>query len=137
MTREISIMARMLSAKQIVMVNAAWTLAFVLGILVLGRTVGLTIDDQPALYALLLVGPVLSAAFCSRLYAVLLGALGFGVGILLAGVLAATLMDISADWVRAIVLISLISIADLVVTVPVWWCARRFRRATATTTPTA
>jgi hypothetical protein len=130
-------MARALSAKQNVIVNAVWAAGFVLGILVLGRTVGWTIDDQPVLYGLLLLGPVLSAAFCGRLYAVLLGALGFGAGILLAGVLAATLMNMSADWGRAIVLVLLISIADLIVTVPVWWCIRRIRRTTGVTTSAA
>jgi hypothetical protein len=131
-------MTRTLSPIQNGIINAAWALGFLLVVLVLAQTVGIRLDDSPVLYGLLLLGPVLSAAFCHRLLGVLLGAIGFGTGVVLAALLTlASTGSANVDWGRVAVLVPLVSLAGLAAGIPVWWCTGRFRRMIAATTSTA
>jgi hypothetical protein len=127
-------MARTLSPIQSAIANAVWALGFIIiTVLVLGHIAGVTLDNRPILYGLFFGGPVLSAAFCNRFSGVLLGALGLGAGILLAGA-AMSMTSINVEWSRAAIFTALISIADLAVSIPIWWCVRRLRRGIAAAT---
>jgi hypothetical protein len=130
-------MARTLSPIQNAILSAGWALLVVLVVLLLAHFAGLTLNNQPFLYGLLFLGPVVSAAFCRRLSGVLLGAVGFGAGVLLGGLIATlSVKSMSVAWTRAAILIPLVAIGELLVSIPLWWCVRRFQRVSAQTAST-
>jgi hypothetical protein len=129
-------MTRALSPAQNAIFSAGWALVIVLILLVLARFANLTLDSIAVLCGLVLLGPVVSAAFCRRLSGVLLGAIGLVIGLLIVGLIAALFFVDLVDWTRLGLVVPLVLLADLIVSVPLWWCIRRFRKISAPTTST-
>ncbi len=121
-------MRRSLSPIQCMILNGVWIVGFAIIVLFLARDGNLESRSIPVLNVLLFLGPVVSAALCDRLLGPLLGALGFAVGTVIVGVVCLIAVpSVNIDWTR-IVFLPLVSVANLTVTVPVWWLSHRCRR---------
>lgn len=121
-------MTRALSPVQCMILNGVWIVGCAFIVLFLARDGNLEPRSIPVLNVLLFLGPVVCAALCDRLSGPLLGALGFAVGTVTVGVVCLLAVpSMNVDWTR-IVLLPLVSLANLTVTVPVWWLSHRCRR---------
>ena len=121
-------MTRSLSPVLCMILNAVWIVGFAFIVLFLARNNDLAPQSIPLLNVLFFLGPVVCAALCDRLLGPLLGALGFAGGAIIAGVVCLLAVPaVNIDWTR-IVFLPLLSVANLAVTVPVWWLSHRCRR---------
>jgi hypothetical protein len=121
-------MTRLLSPVQCMILNGVWIVGFAFLVLFLGRDGDLEPQSIPLLNVLFFLGPVVCAALCDRLSGPLLGALGFAGGAAIVAVVCLVAVpSVNVDWTR-IVFLPLVSVANLTVTVPVWWLSHRCRR---------
>ena len=117
-----------LSPAKVATANAACAVGFTIIALVLSRLNVLRLDDDSRLYALLLLGPALSAAFCRRLSAVFFAAVGLATGVLLVGASAGLFVpSVYVDWGRVGIVVPAVSAIAFAVSVPVWWWIGRRR----------
>lgn len=122
-------MAFALSSPQNAGLNFLWYPVCALGSLAVTSLTNEGSDNLPALYALLLSVPVLSAAFCRQPRGVVFGAFGFAVGILATAVFVTVFVkSTEVDWASIAVGVPLVAAVDLAVGIAVWWCVHRRQR---------
>lgn len=126
-----------LSPVQTAILSTGWTMGVFLVLLVLAKSIDLTLDGPAALGALILLGPIVLAAFSRQLSGVLLGAVGLGAGLLTVDLIAAIFFADFVDWARILILVPLLPLGNLIVGVPLWWSIRRLRCKSAPATLTS
>jgi len=120
-------MALVFSPTKAAIANAAYATGLLAVITILHVIANLPLDNNLSLYALFVLGPVLSALVCKQFAAVLSGAGGLAGGIILfVLVIAVFWPSIHIDAGQVVTLTSILSITAFVISIPVWlWIGPR------------
>lgn len=126
-------MAHGLSPRRAALINAVYAFIFILVVVgvVSPRENLSTPVLRAGLLALFTLAPVISAVFCRRFSAVLLGTLGLAAGILAAACVFDLFSEVHVAWTVTMISVVGVSAAALVLSLPMWWWIGR-RRCGAT-----